>query len=72
MSRTLKQIYAEAISERNRRLELSEHSNDSKMSVMNGIAWMVAAMIYTFESILDGVQRDRLMRDVLRFLFSDK
>lgn len=53
MSRTLKQIYAEAISERNRRLELSEHSNDSKMFVMNGIAWMVAAMIYTFESILD-------------------
>ena len=24
------------------------------------------------ESILDGVQRDRLMRDVLRLLFSDK
>lgn len=27
---------------------------------------------FPFESIPDGVQRDRLMRDVLRFLFSDK
>ena len=27
---------------------------------------------FPFESIPDGVQRDPLMRDVLRFLFSDK
>lgn len=53
MSRTLKEIYQEAISERNKRLELTEFSNDSKMSVLNGVAWMVAALIYTFESILD-------------------
>lgn len=53
MSRTIRQIYEEAIAERNRRLELTEFSNDSKMSVLNGVAWMVAALIYTFESILD-------------------
>ena len=53
MSRTLKEIYQEAIAERNRRLELTEFSNDSKMSVLNGVAWMTAALIYTFESILD-------------------
>lgn len=53
MSRSIKQIYEEAIAERNRRLELSELSNDSRVSVMNGIAWTVAAVIYTFESILD-------------------
>ena len=53
MSRTIRQIYEEAVAERNKRLELAEFSNDSKMSVMNGVAWMVAALIYTFESILD-------------------
>ena len=53
MSRTIRQIYEEAIAERNRRLELTEFSNDSKMSVLNGVAWMAAALIYTFESILD-------------------
>ncbi len=53
MSRTIRQIYEEAVVERNKRLELEEFSNDSKMSVLNGVAWMVAALIYTFESILD-------------------
>lgn len=53
MSRTIKQIYQEAIRERNKRLELSEFSNDSKLSILNGVAWIVSAMIYTFESILD-------------------
>ena len=53
MSRTIRQIYEEAVAERNKRLELEEFSNDSKMSVLNGEAWMVAALIYTFESILD-------------------
>lgn len=53
MSRTIRQIYEEAVAERNKRLELEEFSNDSKMSVLNGVAWMVAALIYTFESILD-------------------
>ena len=53
MSRTIKDIYNEAIRERNKRLELSEFSNDSKLSIMNGIAWFTAAMIFTFEAILD-------------------
>lgn len=53
MSRTIKEIYNEAIQERNKRLELSEFSNDSKLSIMNGIAWFTSAMIYTFESIID-------------------
>lgn len=53
MSRTIKEIYAEFVSERNKRLELSEFSNDSKLSIMNGIGWIVSAMIYTFEAILD-------------------
>jgi len=53
MSRTIKEIYNESIRERNRRLELSEFSNDSKLSIMNGVAWITASMIYTFEAILD-------------------
>lgn len=53
MSRTIKEIYKESITERNKRMELSEFSNDSKMSILNGITWMVAAMIYTFEAIID-------------------
>ena len=53
MSRTIKEIYNEAVAERNRRLELTEFASDSKMSVMNGILWVVAAVIYSFESLLD-------------------
>jgi hypothetical protein len=53
MSRTIKDIYNESIRERNRRLELSEFSSDSKLSIMNGIAWITASMIFTFEAILD-------------------
>lgn len=53
MSRTIKQIYDEAIKERAKRLELIEFSSDSKLSVLNGIVWVTSAMIYTFESLLD-------------------
>ena len=53
MSRTIKQIYDEAIRERNKRMELSEFSSDSKLSIMNGLTWTVAAVIYSFESLLD-------------------
>lgn len=53
MSRTIKDIYNEAVQERNKRLELSEFNSDSKMSVTNGILWVVAAMIYSFETLLD-------------------
>ncbi len=53
MSRTIKQIYEEAVTERNKRLELAEFSSDSKLSVLNGITWVAAAVIYTFESLMD-------------------
>ena len=53
MSRTIKDIYNAAVTERNKRLELSEFKSDSKMSVMNGILWVVAAVIYSFETLLD-------------------
>lgn len=53
MSRTLNAIYKEAVAERNKRLELAEFSSDSKLSVLNGITWVVAAVIYSFETILD-------------------
>ena len=53
MSRSIKDIYNAAVAERNKRLELSEFKSDSKMSVMNGILWVVAAVIYSFETLLD-------------------
>lgn len=53
MSRTLNAIYKEAVAERNKRLELAEFSSDSKLSILNGITWVVAAVIYSFETILD-------------------
>lgn len=53
MSRTIKQIYEEAVTERNKRLELAEFSSDSKLSILNGITWVAAAAIFTFESLLD-------------------
>lgn len=53
MSRTLKEIYKEALAERNKRLELREFSNDSKMSILNGLTWVVAALIHSFETLLD-------------------
>lgn len=53
MSRTIKQIYEEAITERNKRLELSEFASDSKLSILNGITWTFAAVVFSFESILD-------------------
>ncbi|GAB6119734.1 hypothetical protein [Dysgonomonas termitidis] len=53
MARTIKEIYNESVRERNKRLELSEFSNDSKLSVMNGLTWAFAAVIYSFEVLLD-------------------
>lgn len=53
MSRTIKDIYTEAITERNKRMELTEFNSDSKMSIMNGLTWVVAAIIHSFETLLD-------------------
>ncbi|RHH14333.1 hypothetical protein DW228_05920 [Bacteroides fragilis] len=53
MSRTIKEIYAEALKERAKRMELSEFDSDSKLSVMNGLTWVTAAIVHSFETILD-------------------
>ncbi len=53
MSRSVEQIYSEIVAERNKRMELKEFSSDSKMSIMNGIAWCMAAVVFSFESLLD-------------------
>lgn len=53
MSRTIKEIYKEITTERDRRLELTEFSSDSKLSILSGICWTVAAAIHSFETLLD-------------------
>ena len=46
MSRTLTEIYNEAVETRNKYLELTELTNDSKMSIINSFTWVTAAAIY--------------------------
>lgn len=53
MSRTLTEIYNEAVETRNKYLELTEQTNDSKMSIINAFTWVTAAAIYSFETLLD-------------------
>lgn len=53
MSRTIRDIYNEAVTERDKRLELKEFGSDSKLSILNGLTWVVSAMIYSFETLLD-------------------
>lgn len=53
MARTINEIYKEIIAEKDKRLELSDIQSDSKVSILNGIAWTVAAAIYSFETIMD-------------------
>lgn len=53
MSRTLTEIYNEAVETRNKYLELTELTNDSKMSIINAFTWVTAAAIYSFEILLD-------------------
>ena len=52
MSRTLTEIYNEAV-ETSKYLELTELTNDSKMSIINAFTWVTAAAIYSFETLLD-------------------
>lgn len=61
MSRTLTEIYNEAVSTRNRYLELTELENGSKMSIINAFTWVVAAAIHSFETL-----QDVFMLDVAR------
>ena len=53
MSRTLTEIYNEAVETRNKYLELTELTIDSKMSIINAFTWVTAAAIYSFETLLD-------------------
>ena len=53
MSRTITEIYNEAVETRNKYLELTELTNDSKMSIINAFTWVTAAAIYSFETLLD-------------------
>lgn len=58
MSRTLTEIYNEAIETRNKYLELTELTNDSKMSIINAFTWVVSASIYSFEVLQDVFMTD--------------
>lgn len=58
MSRTLTDIYNEAVETRSKYLELTEFTNDSKMSVINAFTWVVSAAIYSFETLLDVFMTD--------------
>ena len=58
MARTLSEIYHEAVDKRNEYLQLTEFKNDSKMSVLDAITWVVSACIWSFENLLDVVQTD--------------
>ena len=53
MSRTLTEIYNDAVETRSKYLELTELTNDSKMSIINAFTWVTAAAIYSFETLLD-------------------
>lgn len=53
MSRTINDIYKAAVEERNKRMELKEFNSDSKVSILNGITWTFAAVIQSFEMLLD-------------------
>lgn len=56
MSRSISQIYSEAVSKRNDYLQLTELNSgrtEQKMSVMNMITYVMACLIFTYETILD-------------------
>lgn len=59
MSRSISQIYAEAVATRNDYLQISSLDSgrsESKMSVINILTYVMAALIYSYEVILDSFQ----------------
>lgn len=61
MSRSISQIYNEAVAKRNSYLQVTELNvgrTNSKMSVLNIMTYVMAAMIYTYETILDVFEVD--------------
>lgn len=56
MSRTLSQIYSEAVTKRNLYLQITELNSgltQSKMSILNLITYVQALLIYSYQTILD-------------------
>ena len=56
MSRSISQIYAEALATRNNYLQITELDSgrtSSKMSIINLLTYVMAALIYTYETVLD-------------------
>lgn len=53
MARPTSEIYNQIITEKNKRLELNEIKNDSKMGIYSTWAWVTAGVIHAFESIMD-------------------
>lgn len=51
--RSVKEIYDEIIEEKNKRMELNEINSKSRVSIMNGIAWVVAAAIRSLEVTME-------------------
>lgn len=59
MSRSISQIYSEAVATRNNYLQLSPLNSgrsDSKLSVINIITYIMASLIYSYEVLLDVFQ----------------
>lgn len=62
MSRSLTQIYAEAVTSRNNFMQLTNMQpsdvNKSKLSIINLMTYVMAVLIYSYETILDVFQID--------------
>lgn len=60
MSRTLSQIYTQATTVRNNYLQLTSLNpsvlSSSKMSLLNALTYIVSALIYSYETILDAFE----------------
>ena len=59
MSRTIKEIYSEAIYVRNNYLQITELDSgrtQSKMSILNLMTYVMAVLIYSYEVVLDAFQ----------------
>lgn len=53
MSRTLSEIYTVTKEYRDKRLELTEIKNSSKMSILDAFTWVTSASIWVFENVMD-------------------
>ena len=58
MARTLTEIYALSKECCNKRLELTEFENSSKMSIIDSITWVASACIWAFENLFDVLKVD--------------